>query len=306
MHCPHCHQLVERSGKGANAAYTCAGCGRVWRPAAAPGAQPQNAAAFDALASPAAMSESTVTLKWRSRPKRIINPKLAAIAAAACVVLLLAAWGVRKISNRISHLWRSQPAAADAAPEGETLKSTWLPDPAIARWLGDETGISQHRFRVPREFSPFPRWQQPVWLPPHATLLCESWIRMPDRQALIVASEVKYATAEEHGGTLEAAFERFCDRMQRSVRAATFSTTEPESGYLDGKPFIKARFSGRIKFAQDLPRVDRAGQVLIGLDGATEFTLYFLCDADGSEELFRQLETSLLTLRTSEQALPLP
>lgn len=72
-----------------------------------------------------------------------------------------------------------------------------------------------------------------------------------------------------------------------------------EIGYLAGKRFVKAKFSGSIKFDQDLRRVDCTGEVLINLEGDSEFTVYYLCGTDAGRELYLQLEASLLTLRTS-------
>ena len=54
-----------------------------------------------------------------------------------------------------------------------------------------------------------------------------------------------------------------------------------------------------MRFDEDLPRVDRSGQVLIHLEEHSEVAIYFLCDADVDRDFYRRLEASLLTLRTS-------
>jgi hypothetical protein len=116
---------------------------------------------------------------------------------------------------------------------------------------------------------------------------------------LIVASVTIHSHAQPADDNLEAALERFFDRLQRNVRATSFAKRSSEIGFLAGEPFIKASFSGRMRFDEDLPRVDRSGQVLIHLEENSEVAIYFLCDADVDHDFYRRLEASLLTLRTS-------
>jgi hypothetical protein len=237
----------------------------------------------------------------------LISIKLAAIAASTVLLLLFAAWGLHHAWLRALRASEAKQTAVTQAPrEIQQEPSTWLPVPAIAATLSGEAGIGSYHFRTPADFSAFPLRQQPAWLPRGASYLGASWIQTPGRQALIVASEVRYPTAQMNGNDLSQALERFCDRMQRNVRASNFVTGASEIGSLAGKPFIKAAFSGSIKFDQDLPRQARAGQVLIHLEDNAEFTFYFLCDAEGSRDLYRQLETSLLTLRDDGHSLVEP
>lgn len=252
--------------------------------------------AFDL--SSGAISSTNVTIKWRSPRKRLISSRLAVIAASAVLFLSFAAWGLHRAWLRVLRAREAtQTAVTQAPPEIQQEQSTWLPDTAMAATLNGEAGIASYHFRTPADFSPFPLRQQPAWLPKGASYLGASWVQTPGRQALIVASQVRYPTAEMNGNDLSQALERFYNRMQRNVRASNFVTGASEIGSLAGKRFIKAAFSGSIKLDQDLPRQERAGLVLIHLEDNVELSFYFLCDAEGSRDLYRQLETSLLTLR---------
>ncbi len=295
MRCHRCNSLAERVPQPSRTSYRCTACGSAWSLLTTTVASEQARDAFDL--SSGAISSTNVTIKWRSPRKRLISIKLAVIAASAVLLLLFAGWGLHRAWRVLRAREAKQTAVTQAPPDTQQEQSTWLPDPAIAATLNGEAGIASYHFRAPADFSPFPLRQQPAWLPRGASYLGASWIRTPGRQALIVASEIKYPTAEMNGDDLSQALERFYDRMQRNVRASNFVGDAGEIGSLAGKRFIKAAFSGAIKFDQDLPRQERAGQVLIHLEGNVEFTFYFLCDAEGSRDLYRQLETSLLTLR---------
>ncbi|HUY91039.1 MAG TPA: hypothetical protein VMV10_20040 [Pirellulales bacterium] len=224
---------------------------------------------------------------------------------AVCLLVVATVWTVQQVSRWLKRARQEQaealatpPVPASAPLPPDPSRPTWLPDAALHAQLGDEVGIQHYRLRIPREFSPVPV-RQPAWLPRGCSYFANSWLEIPKRRALIVASLTKCPSAQTAGDDLKAALERFYNRLQSNVRATSFSTGSSEIGYLAGESFIKASFSGRIKFDQDLPRVDRSGQVLIHLEGNSEVAIYFLCDRDADRELFRQLEASLLTLRAS-------
>ncbi|HVX62600.1 MAG TPA: hypothetical protein VHC19_18420 [Pirellulales bacterium] len=295
MQCPHCNQPAQRLANAARLSYQCVVCGRIWRPRTTLGGPTGAPASLDPL-SGASAGESSVTIRWRAPPKRLITPTRAVLAAATCCLLLFAAWGVQKARHALSARPEDEPAPVGQAPL-ETPHASWMVDPAQAAQLGEEAGIGRYRLRIPEGFATFPVRQQPRWLPRNATFHGIGWLQTPERKALLVVHEVKYATAAANGADLEAALDRFYDRLQQHVRATGFSARPLQGGTLGDKPFIKGAFSGKLRFDQDLPRVERAGQVIIYLEGESEFTAYFFCDDDAGRELFSQLETALVTLR---------
>jgi len=254
----------------------------------------------DWLAAEAAPQQAGATIQWRKRKKRLSALPVILVGAAGCLVVVGAIWAAQQITQALKALSQEQAAAAVPSPQPspDPSQPTWLPDAALHAQLGDEGGIQQYRLRLPRQFEPFPV-RQPAWLPKGSSYYAASWLEAPERRALIVASVTKHANAQPADDNLEAALERFYDRLQRNVRATRFAKGASETGFLAGEPFIKASFSGRMRFDEDLPRVDRSGQVLIHLEENSEVAIYFLCNADVDRDFYRRLEASLLTLRTS-------
>jgi hypothetical protein len=257
---------------------------------------------LDLLSAAARQAESNVTLIWRQPKKPWINPRWALAAVAGFSILIAAAWSVRAASRWLGRLQQARESAALTprveVPAPSPSRPTWLPDAALHAQLGDEVGLQQYRLRIPRKLISFPV-RQPAWLPEAGHYIATSWMKQPEKDAMVLCSVLKYPSAELCGDDLEAALERFYGRMRRNASASNFSAKRSEIGYLAGKRFVKAKFSGSIKFDQDLRRVDCGGEVLINLEGDTEFTVYYLCGSDSSRELYLQLEASLLTLRTS-------
>lgn len=306
VHCPHCQWPLEPPSKASGEPLRCPNCGGL---ATAPKTARRTSTSpqfDDLLASSARASPSEVTIRWRSRKKRIVGTRAILAGLAVCVLAVGAVWTVQEIKLWLNRMRQADAEARAAPPESpaappvpDPSRPTWLPEAALHAQLGDEVGIQRYRLRIPKKFSPF-AVRQPVWLPKGGSFYANSWLQTPERQALIVASMTNYPRQEPAGDDLEAALERFYDRLQRNVRAANFMAGSSEVGFLAGERFIKASFSGRIKFDQDQPRVDRSGQVLIHLEGNSEVAIYYFCNRDADRELFKQLETSLLTLRTSQ------
>lgn len=306
VHCPHCQRPLTPPSKASGEPIRCPNCGGLATLPDTARRTPASPQFDDELAPSAMTSQSEVTIQWRPRKKPVVGVRTTLAGLAVCVLAIGAVWTVQEIKLWLNRV-RQAEAQAQAAPATslespaapDPSRPTWLPEAALHAQLGDEVGLQRYRLRIPKQFSQF-TVRQPAWLPKGGSFYANSWLQMPERQALIVVSVTNYPRHEAPGDDLEAALERFYDRLQRNVRAANFSSGSSEIGFLAGERFIKGSFSGRIKFDQDLPRVDRSGQVLIHLDGISEVAIYYFCNRDADRELFKLLEASLLTLRTSQ------
>lgn len=300
--CPHCQRPIGPPIEPSHEPLRCPSCGGL---AAATQARVRRESPQfdDLLSTPALPQNSGVTLPRRPRRKRTVGLRTILAGAAVCFLILAAVWTVQEVRrwwNRFQGAQQEAVANDDLEPPLDPSRPTWPPDPALVAELSGEAGIQRYVLRIPGDFAEFPV-RQPRWLPPRASFYANSWLQVPERQALIVASMTKYPNAEMAGSDLEAALERFYERMQSNVQATAFEKGSTAYGYLGGEKFIKGAFSGRIRFDRDLPRAKRSGQVLIHLEGNEEIVVYFLCDSGVEHDLFRRLETSLRTLRPSTQ-----
>jgi len=300
--CPHCKRPIQSTGATSTGPIQCEECGGLVSMPASASAKRAAPNSQDWLAAPAP-PQTGATIQWRKRKQRLSQLPVILAAAAGCLLVVGVIWAAQQITQALKGLSQEQAGAAPVArvqapASPDPSQPTWLPDAALHAQLGDEAGIQHYRFRIPRDFKPFPV-RQPAWLPKGSSYYAASWLEAPERRALIVASVTKHANAQPADDNLEAAIERFYDRLQRNVRATRFAKGASEIGFLAGEPFIKASFSGRMRFDEDLPRVDRTGQVLIHLEENSEVAIYFLCNADVDRDFYRRLEASLLTLRTS-------
>ena len=182
--CPHCKRPIQPPGAPSVGAIRCEACGVLVSLPASASAKRQCTSSQDWLAEPAAPQQAGATIQWRKRKKRLSALPVAIAGAAGCLLVVGVIWAAQQITQALKALSQEQAVAAPVArvqsPESppDPSQPTWLPDAALHAQLGDEAGIQHYRFRIPRDFKPFPV-RQPAWLPKGSSYYAASWLEAP-------------------------------------------------------------------------------------------------------------------------------
>lgn len=165
----------------------------------------------------------------------------------------------------------------------------WTADPAALAALGDEVEVDAYRLRLPPGLRSMP---PPASTPPGAQV--SSWQGAPRADGTTPSLSVMIwtpAPEEAKESALEAALTAMVDGVKR--RRTEFSRTSPERGTIDGRPFMRARWTGK-EPARGIPM---GGVAYLGLDGPR--LLYFNTqDAEPHLEAALRLgEAGILSLR---------
>lgn len=179
--------------------------------------------------------------------------------------------------------------AAPAAPTGPV----WSPAPQLARQLTTNATFDRYSLQLPAGFV--------VAAPPFSTELLGVkaqdwfWRSQPDangHRRVFSAEVLQFTiTPQRFVGDLEAALNQCISWKQRGGAVTGLQAAPGERGQLDGKQFMRARFSG---FMHALPV---RGCVFVCMDGDRMVTLEMFCfDAPGAAA-YEELEAAALTFR---------
>lgn len=308
LKCPACGNLVTVPGPASAAPATGApanqGAPRVAAPAAQQPRQPPATdlfggvgAAADPFAGAAAAPMGPSLGPAQARPRKASNSTktvVIVLAVAGGVMLLGCAGLVALLVPAIQQARERARAniARGGLPQGSSAPTAnlpvWSADPAQAAQLGEEVTFDRYAMKIPKAFVLTPVPEMGAAMP--GRMQKWAWAGPPsprgDRQ--VVLAMLLDTTGPNQGESLDQVMSGFIQGAQRTASAKFGAQSK---GVLLGKPF--ARFQYTISQPNS---VELHAVAYLGLDGNRLITVQSLCaDAEGSE-VYRLLETSLLTL----------
>lgn len=251
-----------------------------------------------AAAAPAALGAGT-TRKPSRKASTSANSVLLGVAVVGGLMLFACAGVIVVLLSAVPRTRKS--ASADVVqdqsirvPAPHSELSTWTADAALTAQLGEEVTFGRYSMRLPKSFTPVSlpdpelplgtRLQKWAWAGPAS--------RRGDRPmicAVIVENRLPFGQVDDD---LDKVAELFQQRMERQPHVAPPQVYASQKGTFLDKPFLRVQFR-----MSPSARFTIHGVALLGSDGNRAIDFQSSCTEDAQSDIYRLLETSLLTVR---------